>query len=546
MNRILYVLLSLLAPLALGAQPLPPALVATLDSLALQDVPPGAPGIAVGIVQRGEIVYQRVAGWAQLPEQVPLSPQSRFNIASNGKQFTALAILQLARAGRLNLGDDLRQYFPRLYPGITAPITLRHLLTHSSGIRDVYALWQLQGYTWWQEAFTNQDALTLLAAQEDLNFAPGEGYRYSNSNYILLAEIVAQVSGQSFAAYTQGLFASLGMPATAFEAGPGPVTGPVAAPYFNFDTWTTYDWSWQVCGDGNLFSSLADQLRWEQILQQPGRAPGLDAELLAESQAPVAGATVSHYGYGVEISAYRGRPCVFHEGATGAWKAVTLRFPAQQLAIVTLTNSGKTDPARQSRQMADVLLGLPPVAQDWATPPPPRGEVVPVDSILGVYQEAGGTLFRFVWRDSALYLLRAGRNDVQLARGAGDRFYQVYDPTFQQVFARTAAGGWQVTAYHPTHAPYTLTLVRADWAGFDPRARAGRYHNRETGVRVRIRHAGGRDYQLQMGRNRWPGLLLTPTRMMAGGYQLDFEAETASDFRLQGDRVRQVHFRRRP
>ena len=133
-----------------------------LDSIATQDVPKGAPGIATGIVNNGKIVYERVAGYANLVDSTLITRNTRFNIASNGKQFTALAILVLIDEKKISLTDDIRKYLPTIYPRQNSKITVENLLNHTSGIRDVYDLWSLKGLTWWEHSFTNKDALELI------------------------------------------------------------------------------------------------------------------------------------------------------------------------------------------------------------------------------------------------------------------------------------------------------------------------------------------------------------------------------------------------
>lgn len=239
----------------------------TLDSIAIADVPENAPGIATGIVMNGEIVYTKNSGYANLKDSVLINEKSRFNIASNGKQFVALAILSLEDEGKLKLNEDIRKYFPNLYPKIDHEITIANLLNHSSGIRDVYNLWALQGITWWEHTYSNQDAIKMLAKQKELNFLPGEKYSYSNSNYILLAEIVGMASNIGFIDYTNQMFQDLNMPNTFFVDDHTSIEGPISKPYFNFETWFNYDWIWNIHGDGNLFSTLEDQLEYEKILQ---------------------------------------------------------------------------------------------------------------------------------------------------------------------------------------------------------------------------------------------------------------------------------------
>ena len=230
-----------------------PTEIKRLDSIATQDVPKGAPGIATGIVSNGKIVYEKVAGFANLTDSTLITKDTRFNIASNGKQFTALAILVLLDEKKIRLTDDIRKYLPTVYPKFNSKITIENLLNHTSGIRDVYDLWSLQGLTWWEHSFSNKDVLELIEKQQELNFLPNTKHLYSNTNYILLTAIVEKVTGKSFVPYTTDLFKKLNMPNTSFETDYSKIRGPIAKAYFNFDTWTTYNWIWNVCGDGNIF-----------------------------------------------------------------------------------------------------------------------------------------------------------------------------------------------------------------------------------------------------------------------------------------------------
>ncbi|RYF96332.1 MAG: class A beta-lactamase-related serine hydrolase, partial [Chitinophagaceae bacterium] len=194
--------------------------------------------------------------------------------------------------------------------------------------------------------------VAIISKQSDLNFMPGSQYLYSNTNYILLALIIEKASGESFVNYTNKMFKLLGMNATSFEDESKKIAGPIARAYFNFNTWTTFKWIWNVCGDGNLFSTLNDQIRWESIVQGKIQS-SISPAIIRKSQQPVEGILMSGYGYGLEKANYRGLSYQFHEGATGAWKATVLRFPSKAISIICFTNSGKTIPSMQSRQMAD-------------------------------------------------------------------------------------------------------------------------------------------------------------------------------------------------
>ncbi len=517
-----------------------------LDFIATQDVPVGAPGIATGIVANGEIVYLKYAGYANLEDSSQISDQTRFNIASNGKQFTALAILCLAAEKKLQLSDDIRKFFPSMYTNILQPVTIENLLNHSSGIRDVYDLWSLQGITWWKNTFANRDVVELLLKQQELNFEPGTKHLYSNSNYMLLAEIVGKVSGQSFVAYTSSLFRKLNMPNTSFVDDYTKIKGPIAKPYFNFNTWSPYNWIWNAQGDGNLFSTIEDQLQWEKIIQLPQTA-GIPAELVAKSQQVTANPRITRYGYGLEFGEYQSQNSRFHEGATGAWKASFIRLPGKNFSIVTLTNSGKVIPSMQTRQMADLLLGIENKKVNHQLVPEREGSFVSIEAVLGTYQTENNFTFQFEKMDTSLVLLRSGRNDTRLVRESANVFHQWNDPSFKQEFTRNAKGEMQVTAYHTSHEPYSLLRTESDWNGFDEKSIEGVFLNSETNVSISIKQIAGKTYSVNFpGTDRnITAKLLTPSKLLANDYVIEFENEMrkpVSQLFLTSGRIQKIRF----
>lgn len=516
-----------------------------LDAISTQDVPPGAPGIATGVVINGKVVYTKYAGYANLSDSTLIDQRSRFNIASNGKQFTALAVLILADQKKIKLTDDIRTFFPALLPEIPEKISINHLLTHTSGIRDVYDLWALQGITWWKQTFSNEDAFALLLRQRELNFSPGTRYLYSNSNYILLALLVEKVTGKSFAEYTNRMFRELNMPNTSFEPDHRNIRGPVALPYFNFDTWSTYNWITNIHGDGNLFSTLDDQLVWEQTLQA-GSSKTVSARVLKQSQ-QLSGIT-DQYGYGLEFGMHHNIPYRFHEGATGAWKATVVRFPEKKLSVVTLTNSGKTIPAMQTRQAADVILGFESEPERFATKPAAIGDFVSLDEAVGIYQNENDFTFTFEKRDTSLFLIRSGRNDIHVERESANVFHQWNDTDFKQEFTYNSKRELQVTAYYTTHAPYTLTRASANWTGFDFHSLAGTFENEETGTSFTIKYVSGFRYEIVTRDETERGTLITPRKLLTGNYALTVTTDASgkvTHILLSGDRIRAVRFARR-
>lgn len=498
-----------------------------LDSLAVKDVPARAPGIATAIFRNGDVIFKQVAGYADLTDSVLIGEQTRFNIASNGKQFTALAVLMLVERGEMALSDDIRRFFPNLYPDIKDPITIRDLLNHTSGIRDVYDLWSLMGLTWWEQSFSNSDVLKLIERQQDLNFRPASRKLYSNSNYILLAMIIEKVTGRSFVDVTNEMFRALNMPNSSFVDERNPARGPIAKSYFNFGTWTTYDWIWTVNGDGNFFSTLEDQIQWERLVQAN--------RIIAKSQFPIEGSAFPEYGYGLEFGTYRGKDVRFHEGATGAWKASVMRFPDESLSFITMTNSGKAVPFSQTRQMVDAVFGWSEKDDGWLTSPAYMGPFLNEDEVVGTYLTDQYFAFFVEKRESILFLKRIGRNDIELKRESDNLFVQRFDPAFKLEFRNDS-----LTAYHTDHAPYTLKRVGKIDAGFDPSSRNGQFLNLETDTSIRIEHTSGNEYKVTFrGEYVTKGILISESKMLVDFHTLEFSEDHLF---LQSGRIRDVRF----
>lgn len=516
-----------------------------MDSVATADVPPKAPGIATAIVHKADVAYERYAGYANLADSVLISRSSRFNIASNGKQFTALAILLLESQKKISLQDDIRKYFPALLKNVTDGITIESLINHSSGIRDVYDLLALQGKTWWEFTLTNTDLLQLLEQQQDVNFKPGSQHLYSNSNYILLALLIEKVSGESFVQFTSNMFDKLGMHNTSFEDDYTKIKQPVALPYFNFSTWSNYEWIWNGVGDGNLFSTLPDLIRWEKIVHGYAR-PDFNRSLIQKSLQLTSNSLIKNYGFGLEFKSYKGMRIQYHEGATGAWKAVLIRIPEKKLSFITLTNSGKVIPSWQTYQMVDKFLGLSSEAI-WPVRPAMSGPTVSEEEALGIYSNEGAFFFHFLKNDQGEFVLRRqGRNDVKLERESVNVFRQVYDTAFKQEFRKNDKGEMTVTAYYTSHGPYTLT--RAPQAiNFVPVRVHGKFMNVETGATMTLREFSSTGGQVLINDQERTGTFIGPGKLVVDGWLLTFDVNgPITELSLNSDRVRRVQFKRMP
>jgi len=327
-----------------------------IDSIVESKLEPDHPGIAVGIVKNGAVIYEKYRGLSNLQHQIKFNENTRSNIASTAKQFTALMILDLSIDGKLNLEDDIRDYLPDLYKDVNAKIRVRHLLNHTSGVRDYVELLGLEGNVWWQRfKLSNNDIMALLEKQNDLGFNPGTKYSYSNSNYIVLAKITEKVTGETFNNYSKQYFKDLGMNSTYFVEKYMAVIPNRANPYSD---WGSGEW-WEVPtvtktnGEGFLFTTLKDQLIYEQAIQNANRD---NNQLLLKSQQPIPNSEIKTYGFGLELNNRLGRKSVYHSGGTYGFHSQTYRFPEEKLTVFIMSNNGNISSNLIAQEIARVIL----------------------------------------------------------------------------------------------------------------------------------------------------------------------------------------------
>jgi CubicO group peptidase (beta-lactamase class C family) len=355
------------------------------------------PGCALSVMKDGQIIYKRGYGMADLDHDIVITPQTVFHVASISKQFTAAAILLLAQDGKLSLDDDVHKYIHEL-PDFGVPITLRHLIHHTSGLRDQWALLGLAGWRYSLDLITDDDVLDLLSHQHDLNFKPGEQYVYCNTGYTLLAQIVKRVSGQSFREFTTArIFAPLGMRSTHFRDDHAEIVKHIAYGYAAGDGRNVYRLSvtnFDTVGATSLLTTVEDLQHWDENFYHPSiGGPTLIAQQLEHGK--LNSGKELPYASGLQHGNYRGLPTVSHSGADAGYRAELLRFPEQHFSVACLCNQAETNPAQLSRQVADIYLRdqfkeAAPVratASTTAPAPPPELHLTPekLNGYVGAY-----------------------------------------------------------------------------------------------------------------------------------------------------------------
>jgi len=327
-----------------------------VDQLFAQWAGPDSPGASIAIIQNGKIVYSQGYGAANLEYGVPNSPATVFHLGSVSKQFTAFAIYLLVQDGRLSLDDDVRKYLPKLHDFGTV-ITIRQLLHHTSGVRDVGNLLRLAG---WRpdDVVIDDDVARLLFQQTELNFAPGDQFLYSNSGYALLAMVVKQVTGKTLPAFAkERIFAPLGMAHTHFQDDYGIVVKDRAYSYARQpDGKHKYvALSDSTVGPSSLLSTVGDLARWdENFYTGEVGGPALLAQM--QEKGKLNDGEEIEYASGLEIGKYRGLRTVEHAGGAAAYRSNILRFPDQRFSVVVLANAEDVNTTALSFKIADIYL----------------------------------------------------------------------------------------------------------------------------------------------------------------------------------------------
>jgi CubicO group peptidase (beta-lactamase class C family) len=324
------------------------------------------PGCAVAVSVGDEVVFSKAYGMADLEHDVRNTPETIFEAGSVSKQFTAAAVLLLARDGKLSLDDPVRKYIPEL-PDYGVPLTIRHMLNHTSGLRDWGNVAAIAGWERTSRVHTHAHVLDIVARQRALNFTPGTRWSYSNTGYNLAAILVARVSGVSFQEFCRRrIFEPLGMTRTQWRDDHTRIVKGRAVAYSSesdrFHSLMPFE---NVHGNGGLLTTVGDLLRWNRNFASPRIG---DASFVGEQETPgkFSDGRSHNYGLGLRIGTYRSLREVSHSGATAGYRAHLARFPERRLSVAVLCNATTGAASRYAQAVADLYLG------DLPAPTAPR------------------------------------------------------------------------------------------------------------------------------------------------------------------------------
>ena len=352
--RVLAAVTLLLVPAAASAQQSDPATrVAAVFSQWASDE---SAGCAAAIDRDGRVVLADAWGMADLEQGIANSPHTIFEAGSVSKQFTAAAVILLALDGALGLEDDVREYVPEL-PDYGSRITIRHLLTHTSGLRDWGSVAAIAGWPRGARTHTHDHVLDILSRQRALNFEPGTEYSYSNSGYNLLAIIVSRVSGMPFAEFSRRrIFEPLELENTQWRDDYRRLVRGRSSAYAMRDSaWVIDRPIENVHGNGGLLTTVGDLLRWNHALAN-GTIGGSEFVRMMHERGVLNNGSRIDYASGIVVGELDNVPEISHTGATSGYRAFLARYPEQRVGVAVLCNAGNVDPGRAGRSIARIMI----------------------------------------------------------------------------------------------------------------------------------------------------------------------------------------------
>jgi CubicO group peptidase (beta-lactamase class C family) len=432
-----------------------------------------SPGAALAVIRDGKIIYERGYGMAKIEDGLVMTPQKIFDIGSTSKQFTAACLAFLIRQGQVSLEDDIRKYFPEM-PVYQKPLQVKHLVYHTSGIRDYNNLLGLAGFRPESDCPTVEEAREVIFRQKALNYAPGEEFSYTNSGFFLISQLVERVSGKSLNAFAQeNIFRPLGMTHTLIQEDHTQIIKNRATGYDPAENGYKIDMSnWDETGDGNVYTSVEDLFLWDQAFYS--NALGKDLMDLLQTPGFLNSGKKLDYAFGLFLGEHKGLRTVHHGGAWAGFRAGFVRFPEQKLSVICLTNLASQNPDALCYKVADIYLA--DLLKEKPKPEAKKAETVTLTPAelaarIGNYRDPRfGTWMTVSLKEGKLRLSALGL-DAELAPVSRTRFDVVNGPAPISIEFRPGAAGT------PDQAVLTVAdverYVLAKAAPFNPPGAAG-------------------------------------------------------------------------
>ncbi len=398
-----------------------------------------SPGCALGVYKDGQIAYKHGYGMANLNDDVTITPETVFHVASMSKQFVDASIVLLAQQGKLSLDDDVHKYIPEL-PDFGQRITIRHLVHHTSGLRDQ---WELLGYAGWRyslDLITNDDVMSVVTRQKELNFKPGDKFEYSNTGYTLLGLIVQKVSGLSLREFTvKNIFEPLGMKHSHFRDDHEEVIKHDALGYEQAGEdkpWRMSLTNFDTVGATSLHTTVEDLQLWDENFYNPRVGGQAFVQQMLEQGKLNSGEEIP-YAFALVVGKYRGLKTVDHSGADAGYRSDITRFPDQHFTATVLCNYAAANPIGLVQQVADIVL-----EKDFKEPVQASTNPSADEPDVALTADQLQTVAGLYWNKEGDSYARLEAKDGKL---------QWVDPNNGETYVLRHPGEWR---FHAPHASY--------------------------------------------------------------------------------------------
>lgn len=393
-----------------------------------------SPGVTVGVVKDGELVYQNSNGLMNLEYNVPFNDSTTFGIASITKQFTSACIAILEKQGKLSVNDDVRKFIPELYcPEDT--IRIKHLLSHTSGIRNHNVLLDLSGFDYEHQGYTNKMIQQLMFRQKGMNNKPGDKMLYSNTNYVLLALIIERISGMQIHQFAkEELFEPLGMSNTFYSSDLSRVVKNRAYSYYKEENEYKQPKSLTLCvGAGGMGSTISDLTTWSQVFLDTNHTFSYVADFITKLDTLNNGEEMQH-ARGMFVTPYKGYTTFNHSGRDLGMRAQFICIPDLNLGVIVFANYEDINAVNVSYKILDLYFQDLPLSE--YNKKRYNHKKKELNQFTGHYQELNSDLRMniFVENDTLFALSSFGRNPVPLNSNSSNSFSRIDNTSVKYTF----------------------------------------------------------------------------------------------------------------
>ena len=362
------------------------------------------PGCSVGVTHNGTVVLKAGYGMADLERRVPVTSDAVFESGSVAKQFTAAAIMLLAQQGKISLDDPMRKYLPEL-ADYGAPLTVRQVISHISGLREWRPLASFSGMPEGKYVYTNEDLLRLASMQRALNFDPGTDYSYSNTGFNIIPILIGRVlgDGKTFQSFThEQIFQPLGMTNSRWRDDFRAVVPNRALAYGRKgEGWTQQTPIENIIGAGGLLTTVGDLLAWNENFTH-AKVGGPEFVKLQQRPATLKNGRTIGYAAGLIIGTFGGLREISHGGSTGGYRTWLGRYPDQGVSVAVLCNGSTINPSTLARRTAALWNGAKPPQPLSTSYKATPGEM---ERVAGLYRTVrDNTTLEVEWKDGKLTL----------------------------------------------------------------------------------------------------------------------------------------------